>query len=519
MFFKNTSFIKSNYLNLKEKIIESLTSIIPVSIIVFLLSFLLVPIRIDMLMVFIVGSLLLILGMGMFMIGADMAMMPIGEFIGAALTKSRKLWSILFISFLIGTVVTISEPDLHVLAEQVPNVPNMIIILSVALGVGLFLLLSVLRIFLKIRLSILLAILYGLTFIFALFVPDNFLSVAFDAGGVTTGPITVPFIMALGIGFANMRNDKDASNDSFGLVALCSVGPILAVMILSMVYKPSGADTEELMAMPVIDNSMELFLLFKNSFPHLLKEVSLALFPIIVVFLLFQAFILKLGIRRLLKISIGILYTYLGLVVFFVGVNVGFIPVGNYLGKAIGSLDYNWIIVPIGMVIGYFAVEAEPAVHILTKQVSEITMGVISRKALTLALCIGVSISIGLAMFRIIAGIPLMYLLVPGYLIAVSLIYFVPPIFTAIAFDSGGVTSGPITATFLLPLAIGVCKAVGGDIVKDAFGVVSMVAMTPLITIQLLGLYFRFKTKIQNYRMKNIKVNKNEEIIKVQGDL
>jgi len=304
--------------------------------------------------------------------------------------------------------------------------------------------------------------------------------------------MTVPFILALGVGVSAIRSDKDAESDSFGLVALCSIGPILAVMLLGLIYRPDEtAYVPEVLNLT--ENSRELGTLFFSELPYYLIEVLVALAPIIAFFMIFHFTTLHLKRSNMLRILIGIVYTYVGLVTFLLGVNVGFMPLGNFLGQMLGALNYNWILVPLGMIIGYFTVSAEPAVHVLGKQVYEITAGAIPKKALSTCLSIGVAISVGLAMLRILVGIPIMYLLIPGYAIALILMIFVPEIFTAIAFDSGGVASGPMTATFLLPLAMGVCTAVGGDVASDAFGVVAMVAMTPLITIQALGLYYKLK--------------------------
>lgn len=503
--------LKKNRTILFEKLKESLWSVLPITIIVFILCFSIVPVPNGILMSFVIGAVMLTLGMGFFTLGTDLAMTPIGEHVGSTITKSRKLWLVIIVCFLVGTIITISEPDLQVLAQQVPNVPNSVIVGAVAVGVGLFLVVALLRILLKIKLSHLLIGFYITVFILAQFVPAEFLSIAFDSGGVTTGPMTVPFIMALGVGIAATRSDKDAENDSFGLVALCSVGPIIAVMILGMLFKSQGSYTP--VEIPDVDNSRELWNYFMASFPTYFEEVALALFPIAAFFLIFQIVKLRLKKVQLIRISVGMLYTYLGLVLFLTGVNVGFMPVGNYIGQLIGSLEYNWIIVPIGMVIGYFIVAAEPAVHVLNKQVFEMTSGAIPKKAMSISLSIGVSVSVGLAMLRILTKMPIMYLLLPGYLFAGILTFFVPPIFTAIAFDSGGVASGPMTATFLLPLAMGVCNASGGNVVTDAFGVVAMVAMTPLITIQLLGLYFKYKTDTTTHKKET--TDDREEIIEL----
>jgi len=480
---------------LPEKLTESLKSVLPVTAVIFLLCFFIAPVPSSVMLAFITGACFLIIGMGLFSLGADMAMSRIGEHIGSVMSRSRKLWMILLVSLAVGIFITVSEPDLMVLAQQVPNIPNPVIIWAVALGVGLFLVLAMLRIFFNISLRWLLMGFYGVLFILAFFVPRDYLSTAFDSGGVTTGPMTVPFIMALGVGVSSVRSDSRADEDSFGLIALCSVGPIVAVMILGLLYKTEGGAYEPFIV-PEISNSMELWQLFAHAFPEYFREVAMAFLPIAGIFTVFQIPKSRMRGNELVRACVGMLYTYIGLVLFLTGANVGFMPVGNYLGELIGVLRYKWIIVPIGMLLGYFIVAAEPAVHVLNKQVYDMTEGTIPKKAMSLSLSIGVAISVGLAMTRVLTGLPIMWLLIPGYGLALVLCFFVPPMFTAIAFDSGGVASGPMTATFLLPLAMGLCSAVGGNVSQDAFGVVAMVAMTPLITIQILGLIYKRKTKL-----------------------
>ncbi len=477
------------YKNLKTKILESLSSVLPIVVIVLILNFTIVPIPIYTMGLFLLGAILLILGMGLFTLGADIAMMPMGERVGAQLTKSRNLVFLIFISLLFGIMITIAEPDLQVLATQVPSIPNMTLILSVAIGVGSFLVLALLRIVFQISLVKLLILFYAIVFLLAYFSPTKLLAVAFDSGGVTTGPITVPFIMALGLGVASVRGDKNSQEDSFGLISLCSVGPILAVLLLGLFF---GVSSEEYMVQTqtTAENITEILLLFLNGFPHYFKEVAVALSPIVVFFLIFQKIYLKLSKHYVKKIYVGIIYTYLGLVCFLNGVNVGFMPVGNLIGSTIAQLQYHWILVPLGIIIGMFVVVAEPAVHVLTKQVEEITSGNITKKAMLISLSCGVGISVGLAMVRVLISVPIWYFLIPGYGIAITLSRFVPKIFTSIAFDSGGVASGPMTATFLLPLAMGACQTLEGEIMTDAFGIVAMVAMTPLVTIQILGLIY-----------------------------
>ena len=482
--------------NLLEKLKESLGAVLPIIGIVLVLCFSIAPIPNSVLMTFVVGAVLLIIGMMFFTLGAEMAMTPMGERIGTKLTNTRKISVVIVLCFILGFIITISEPDLQVLAEQVPSIPNYTLIIAVATGVGIFLVAAVLRMLFGIPLAHMLLILYPIIFILASIVPQDFLTVAFDSGGVTTGPMTVPFIMALGIGFSAVRSDKHAENDSFGLVALCSVGPILAVLLLGLLYHPGGSGYERTMIVKT-DNSVEMWQLFQEGLPYYMKEMLISLLPIILFFFIFQIVSLQLHKKTLVKIIIGIIYTYIGLVLFLTGVNVGFMPAGNYLGQVIAGISYPWIIVPIGMLIGYFIVKAEPAVYVLTEQVEELTSGAISAKAMGMSLSIGVAFSLGLAMVRVLTGISILWFLFPGYAVALGLTFFVPKIFTAIAFDSGGVASGPMTATFLLPFSMGACEALGGNVVTDAFGVVAMVAMTPLITIQILGLIYQIQEQMK----------------------
>ena len=479
---------------LLEKLEETLKAVLPVLAIVLVLCFTIAPLEPGILLAFLLGAVLLIAGMMFFTLGAEMSMTPIGENVGTSMTQTRKLPVMVFLTFLLGFIVTISEPDLQVLAEQVPSVPNLTLVLSVAFGVGVFLVASLLRMLYRISLAHMLLVLYGIVFALAFFAPGDYIAVAFDAGGVTTGPMTVPFIMAFGIGISAIRSDERAEDDSFGLVALSSVGPILSVLVLSLLYRPesTGYVPEQ---MPEIRDSVELWGLFGREFPEYIKEIGVSLLPIVLFFLVFQLVFRRLQKRMLIRIAVGMVYTFAGLVLFLTGVNAGFMPAGNYLGQVLADVPYKWVIVPVGMIIGYFIVRAEPAVFVLTRQVEDITSGTISAGAMSLSLSIGVAVSIGLAMVRVLTGISVFWFVLPGYGAALLLSFFVPKIFTAIAFDSGGVASGPMTATFLLPFAIGACISTGGDIVTDAFGVVAMVAMTPLITIQVMGLVFGLRSR------------------------
>ena len=365
---------------------EALAAVVPVIIIVIVLSFTVAPVSPSILLSFLMGALLVMVGMMFFTLGAEMSMTPMGEKVGAKMTQSKKVWLIIILSFVLGVIITISEPDLQVLAELVPSISNNTLIIAVAIGVGLFLVVAILRMLIGIALSHLLVGLYIIVFVLAFLIPDGFKAIAFDSGGVTTGPMTVPFIMALGVGISAIRNDRHAADDSFGLVALCSVGPILAVLILGMIFKPSESDLEIIQNIHITD-TVELWQMFAHELPEYIKEIAVSLFPIVAFFGLFQVFSLHLSGRNLGKILIGLVYTYIGLVLFLTGANVGFMPTGTYLGSVLAGREYRYLLIPIGAVIGYFIVKAEPAVYVLNHQVEEITDGAISAKAMGLPLC------------------------------------------------------------------------------------------------------------------------------------
>ena len=351
---------------------ESLTSVLPITAIVLVLCFTITPISNNAMMAFLLGSLLLIVGMGLFTLGSEMSMIPLGEAVGKEITKSKKVWVIVAISFLIGVIITVAEPDLQVLAGQVPSIPDRVIIWSVALGVGVFLVIALLRILFAIQLSYLLIGFYAIVFVLAGFVSPDFWAVAFDSGGVTTGPMTVPFIMALGVGVSAVRNDKDAGGDSFGLVALCSIGPIITVLLLGLLYQPDGSSYTPV-SVPDAKDTAEMFRSYTHALPEYFKEIFLSLAPILAFFVLFQLVTRRMHRREVMSMLFGLLYTYIGLVLFLTGVNVGFMPVGSFLGESIAAHEsYSWLLIPIAMLIGYFIVSAEPAVHVLNRQVEEI---------------------------------------------------------------------------------------------------------------------------------------------------
>lgn len=472
---------------------EALTSVLPIAAIVLMLSISVAPLSSGVLVLFLFGTLLLIFGISFFTHGSGVSMELIGEGIGAQISKWKKPVLSVVICFILGILITIAEPDLTVLAEQVPSIPNMVLIMSVAVGVGVFLSMALVRAIKNISLSRLLIVFYTVVIVVALFAPKEFVATAFDSGGVTTGPITVPFIMTLGAGFATMGGSKHARENSFGLVALCSIGPILSVLVLSICYNPKPETSETVI--PVVETTLDAFREFFVAFPHYAKEVLIALFPIVVVFILFQLISRRFHRHQIAKILVGLVYTYMGLVLFLVGANVGFMPAGRLIGATIAESKSSYMLIPIGMLMGYFVVSAEPAVHSLKKQVTEVTNGAITENSIGLALSIGVGVSVGISMLRVLTGIPILPFVIVGYAISLVITFFVPPIYTGIAFDSGGVASGPMTTTFILPFTVGACEVLGGNVMTDAFGVVAMIAMTPLITIQVLGLSGNIRRK------------------------
>ena len=499
---------------LLSKIKESLMSVLPVTLIVIILNLTpLINLELKEIITFAVSAIFLILGIGFFTLGADIAMTPMGEHVGSGLTKSKNLKLLLLICFALGVLITIAEPDLTVLADQVGS---KLIIIFVGLGVGIFLILAILKIVFKKDLASMLIYFYMVLFALALLLlamdPENFqlIPLSFDSGGVTTGPITVPFIMALGVGIAATIGGKYASENSIGLVTLCSVGPIIAVLILSLV------NSGEISAPNVNDYLLadNLLVATFETLWNTTKDVTLALGLVVGFFFIINFIFLKLPKKKLFQIGVGTLFTYVGLIIFLTSVHIGFMPVGFKMGQELAKTSPLAVSI-IGFVLGLVVVLAEPAVHVLNKQVEEITNGTVSKKSMLIALSVGVGISICLSVIRIIFGFSILYYLIPGYLLSLGLSFFVPKIYTSIAFDSGGVASGPLTSTFILPFAIGTCVAMNGNILSDAFGIVAMVAMTPLITIQMLGFTSISKKRLsEKLAMRKILDEEDDQIIR-----
>lgn len=481
---------------LTDKIKEACLSVVPITVIILILNFVLPGAETGYgLLAFGIGAVLLITGMVLYSLGSDIALSPIGEVIGTKVTATKKIPLILLVGFIIGVMVTVAEPDLMVLGNQLGDI-KWILIITIALGVGLFLMLALGRIFAKISLNVILIVFYAIIFILTIFVDNKYIALSFDSGGVTTGAITVPFIMALGVGVASSLGGKNRNDNSFGVVAICSIGPILLVLLLSLIFKPDIAISSFGGQLESITDLLNNFL---STFKNALKEVAIALLPISAFFFIINGFFIKMPKRRVARIIFGLLYTYLGLSLFLTGVSAGFMEMGFNLGSRLASLTANWLLIPVGMLVGAFIVLAEPAVHVLCKQVENISDGTIKGKTLLISLSVSMMISVGLAAMRILFDIPVYYILIPGYAIALLLSFVVPKNYTAIAFDSGGVASGPMATTFMLPLAIGAATAISGGsteaVLSNAYGMVAFIALTPLITIQVLGLVVKLKTE------------------------
>lgn len=479
---------------IKNKLSESIKSVLPIALIVLALSITILPLSTGDIFLFLVGVVCLVFGMSLFTAGAEMSMQPLGSKIGATIGSSKKTWLVAFISFIIGILVTIAEPDLWLLAGQVNRNDPFTLILTVSIGVGIFLAIAVMRIIFKWSLTAIMIGFYTIAFILAFFVDNTFMSLAFDSGGVTTGPMTVPFIMSIGAGVSMSKIKGDDRGDSFGITGLCSIGPIIAVLVLGIVMKTEG--NYESYTSTEIANTRDGVGMFIHGLGEHMIDVLIALAPIVAFAVLFQLMTKAFNKGQLIKMTVGIIYVLVGLAVFLTGANVGFLPTGSAIGTNLVTEHNKWLLIPISMLLGYFIVKAEPSVYVLNKLVENMSAGAISGKTTGLGLSIGVSAALGLAALRIVTGISILWFLIPGYIIALTLSFFVPKIFVGISFDSGGVASGTMMSAFVLPLCVGACETLGGNVMTDAFGCVAFVAMAPIITIQLTG--FAYKVKKQD---------------------
>ena len=482
---------------LLDKLREVIFAVLPITIIVLILNFTVAPIGANLTLRFLIGAIFIIFGLSIFLFGADIGVQPIGALMGSSLTKKKNIGILIFFGFILGFIITIAEPDLQVLAKQVSGVTSggidmLTLLIVVSVGVGALVVIGLLRIIFNINLSRLLTIIYGVILILSIFSSPAFLGIAFDAGGATTGSMTVPFILALGLGVSSVKGGKTSEEDSFGLVGLASAGPIMAVIAMGILSKVEVITDNS--GLDLVSNT-GIFTPFIRELPVILKDVTITFIPFIAMFIIFQIFFFKLPKKRLNRILKGLVYTFIGLVLFLTGVNAGFMEAGTAIGYAAATSTHNWIVIPIGFLLGFTVIFAEPAVYVLNEQIEDVTSGHIKKKSILYTLSIGVATAVTLSMIKImVPSIQLWHYLLPGYIIAVTLSHFTPKIFVGIAFDSGGVASGPMTATFILAFAQGVAEAIdGANVLMDAFGVIAMVALTPLIAIQLLGLVYERK--------------------------
>lgn len=478
---------------------EVLYSVLPITVLVLILHFTLTPLDTTLIIRFLIGAAFIIFGLTIFLIGVDIGITPIGNSMGSAIARSNKLWVVAAAGFILGFFVCVAEPDLHILAAQVDSVTSGLIskvsiVVIVSIGIAALLALGLLRIVYNFSLAKLLTILYGFIFLLGIFTSREFLAISFDASGATTGALTVPFILALAMGVSKLKKDsKSSEEDSFGLVAIASAGAIISVMIMSIISR-TGEITGSLAPASA---STDIFRPFFTHLPVIAGEILLALLPILVIFLSFQKISFKLSKKDVRKILFGMLFTFVGLVLFLVGVNAGFMEVGSAVGYSLSSLDNKAYVVLFGFILGLVTILAEPAVYVLTHQIEDVTSGYVRRKAVMISLAIGVGMAVALSIIRILVPqLQLWQYLLPGYFISLAMAYVVPDLFVGIAFDSGGVASGPMTATFILAYAQGAAEAIeGANVLVDGFGIIAMVAMTPLIALQVLGLIFKMKSK------------------------
>ena len=493
------------------KLKESFLSTLPVVVVVLLLYFIPgmgIELSINQIVVFSISAALVVIGMWLFNLGAEVSMKKMGELVGSSLTKRQSMVLLIIILFLFGLFITLAEPDLSVLASQVPSIPRFLLIMMIGIGVGVFVVIGALRILFQKSLKVWLLGFYGLMFGLCLLIDKSYIPLSLDSGGVTTGPITVPFILAVGVGIATSRAGNKSNNDSFGLVAFSSIGPILMVLILALVFRNNLSYTfeETLLVKDPNTGIWDAFvyaMLPRGSEYGSILSVTISLSPLILCFIVYELIFIKLSGKMVLNIVLGVVVAYLGLVFFMTAVNAGFLPIGQKLGLELATGEL-WLLVLVAAFLGIAAVFAEPAVHVLTHQMEDITEGAINRITVLIVLALGNGIAIVLSVLRIYYGVEfnLLYIVVPGYILAFALSFAVPDIYTAMAFDSGGVVSGPMNTTFILPFAIGACHVMLGDeyIMSNAFGTIALVALMPLIMIQLIGLSASIKIRAQ-YRI------------------
>lgn len=469
-----------------RKLKETLTSVLPIMLIVIVLNFTLAPVGATRMVRFIIGGLLLIVGLTVFLSGTEIGMVPVGEKLGSVLTHKKNIWFMLTVGFIIGFAITMAEPDVSVLAAQVhhlnPAISERTLILMIAIGLGVFVDLGLLRTVMGIRLKWVLIVFYLLVFVLVGIIGQSMASISFDASGATTGPLAVPFILALGLGVSS--STKSGEDSSFGLTGIASIGPILAVAFMILTSSKTAVSAE------AVSLEFEEAASFGATFVLILRESAIGFAPLLAIMVFMQFTMLHFPKIKFRKTLMGIAYSFIGIVVFLTGVSYGFVDVGRLLGKTICENYSPVLVVGLALVFGGVVVVAEPAVWVLTRQVEEVTAGRIKRGLVMTFICFGVAVAVSLAMIRILLHINYLWFVFIGVGLALLMTLITPPLFTGIAFDSGGVASGPMSTSFLLSFALGVSGSA-----EMGFGLVGLIAIAPLIAIQLLGLIFRFKEK------------------------
>ena len=486
---------------LLDKVKEVLMSVLPITLIVVILHFTLTPLETETFIRFLIAAVLVIIGLSTLLFGIDLGISPIGQTIGNKAAKSNKVWLVAVTGLLLGFIISFAEPDLQILANQISDVTNgevnaLPIVLVVSIGIGLMVMIGLLRILFQISTRIILLIAYSTIFVLAAFASSEFIGMAFDSSGAVTGAVTVPFLLALALGVSSLKkNGKSSEEDSFGLVGIAGPGAILGVLVLYIFTQPERLSG----SLPEIETGAGIIRPFINELPQVIVDALLSIGPITVIFLILNFLFFKVKKKALGRILKGLLYVVFGLVFFLVGVNAGFMDVGSIIGVTISTMENQFWLYFVSLVLGLVIVLAEPAVYVLTHQIQDVTNGHVQRKMVLVALSLGVGIAVLLNTIRImVPGMELWHILLPGYALALILMFVTPKLFVGIAFDSGAVASGPMSATFILAFSQGIAfrdpLAVTNP-VADAFGCIALIALTPILAIEILGIMYKVKAK------------------------
>ena len=453
-----------------------------------------------------IGYISVVLGQSLFLVGLDTSILPIGKMVGGSLIKLKKTVFIIFFGVLFGLLATVAEPALSVLARQVHMIMNIVdvtvFIWVMGAGIGVFVGFALFRIIKDFNIRIVFLLLYAIIFITVIFVPNEFIALAFDGSGATTGDVSVPFILVLGLGISATMSKHKTNDESFGIIGLASVGPILAVFLYGIILRiiHGGAIPAADMYDPGTAESLGSILVGN------LSDVALALLPIVILFLPFQFFFIKLPKKELLKILLGTIPVYLGLLIFLSGIDFGFAFAGKYIGEIFFQASRpewsKWLLLGVGFILGAAITLSEPAVTVLGDQLEEITNGHIKNLTIRITLAIGIGFASLLSMLKILTQVNILYFLIPLYVIALIMMRFTPKLFVGLAFDSGGVTGGALTSAFLTPLTLGVAQVVAEEagptaqsVLTNGFGIIAFISVTPLIAVQTLGIIYELKSK------------------------